>query len=288
MLIIVSSAITFALLSSAGGDAFSLLRENPQVSAQTVESLKLVYGLDRPMPVRYLSWLGGVMTGDLGESFYFRTPVSGLVLSRLTSTLAISLVALALAVVFSITLCFLSIRYRSRWLSRIVEGVTLLSASAPRLVLALIALALTVSVAAVSTFWLAAVVLAVPLVAIFLAQLMEGASDVMREDFITLARAKGLSERVVILRHAVRAILNPVLTVIGLAFGALLGGSVIVESVLGRPGIGLLMVNAVRSRDIPLLMGTVLVASIAVWLGNALAEILQMLNDRRLLSAETD
>lgn len=288
MLVILTSAITFALLSSAGGDAFSVLRENPQVSEQTIENLRHVYGFDRPLPVRYLTWLGGVITGDLGESFSFRTPVGPLILSRFVSTLIVSLAALFLSVFISIALCFLSIRFRSRPLSRAIEFLILMSASAPRLVLALFALALTVTVAAVSTFWLAAVVLAFPLVAIFLAQLMEGAQNVMQEDFIRMARAKGLSERIVIMRHAMRAIIGPVLTVVGLAFGALLGGSVIVESVLGRPGIGLLMVNAVRSRDIPLLMGTVLIASLAVWLGNTLAEIAQMLNDKRLLSAETD
>lgn len=288
MLVILTSAITFALLSSAGGDAFSVLRENPQVSEQTIENLRRVYGFDRPLPVRYLTWLGGVITGDLGESFSFRTPVGPLILSRFVSTLIVSLAALFLSVFISIALCFLSIRFRSRPLSRAIEFLILMSASAPRLVLALFALALTVTVAAVSTFWLAAVVLAFPLVAIFLAQLMEGAQNVMQEDFIRMARAKGLSERIVIMRHAMRAIIGPVLTVFGLAFGALLGGSVIVESVLGRRGIGLLMVNAVRSRDIPLLMGTVLIASLAVWLGNTLAEIAQMLNDKRLLSAETD
>jgi peptide/nickel transport system permease protein len=104
----------------------------------------------------------------------------------------------------------------------------------------------------------------------------------MREDFIKLARAKGLSEGTVILRHAIRPALNPVLTIAGLSFGAVLGGSVIVESVLGRQGLGTLMVTAVRGRDLPLVMGIVLFTSTAVWLGNALAELLQAINDKRI------
>ena len=104
----------------------------------------------------------------------------------------------------------------------------------------------------------------------------------MAEDFVQLARAKGLSESVVIARHAIRGALNPVLTVFGISLGGLLGGSVIVESVLGREGLGTLMVQAVRARDLPLVMGIVLATSTAVWLGNTLAEMLQAWNDKRM------
>ena len=104
----------------------------------------------------------------------------------------------------------------------------------------------------------------------------------MREDFIKLARAKGLSESAVILHHAVRPALNPLLTIAGLSLGGVLGGSVIVESVLGRQGLGTLMVSAVRARDLPLVMGIVLFTSTAVWLGNALGELLQAVNDKRI------
>lgn len=104
----------------------------------------------------------------------------------------------------------------------------------------------------------------------------------MNEDFIKLARAKGLSESAVIIRHASRAAIGPLLTLFGLSLGTLLAGSVIVETVLGWPGIGSLLVAAVRSRDLPVVMGVVLTASAAVWFGNAMAEILQMVNDKRL------
>jgi peptide/nickel transport system permease protein len=104
----------------------------------------------------------------------------------------------------------------------------------------------------------------------------------MNEDFIQLARAKGLGETAIVVRHAIRAALNPVLTVFGLSLGGILGGSVIVESVLGRQGLGTLMVSAVRGRDLPLVMGIVLVTSATVWIGNTLAEILQAVNDKRV------
>ncbi len=131
-------------------------------------------------------------------------------------------------------------------------------------------------------FWLAALALSAPLISAFLAQFHGELQRTMREDFIKLARAKGLSESAVILRHAIRPALNPVLTIAGLSLGGVLGGSVIVESVLGRQGIGTLMVSAVRGRDLPLVMGIVLFTSTAVWLGNAIGELLQAFNDKRI------
>jgi peptide/nickel transport system permease protein len=125
------------------------------------------------------------------------------------------------------------------------------------------------------------------LTAVFLAQASRGMGEAMNEDFVKLARAKGLSERTVIIRHAARAALNPVITLFGLSIGALIGGSVLVETILGWPGVGALTVTAVRGRDVPLLMGVVLITSAAVWMGNTAAEFLQVVNDKRLRDAET-
>jgi len=131
-----------------------------------------------------------------------------------------------------------------------------------------------------------AFVLAVPLVAIFLAQVREGLGAALREEFVQVARAKGLSERVVTLRHALRAALNPLITIFGYSLGGLISGSVIVESVFNREGLGRLSVDALASRDVPLLMGVVLVTSTAVLAGNLVADILLRLNDPRLREEE--
>lgn len=285
------SAITFALLSAAGGDAFSALRDNPQVSERTIEHLRSVYGLDQPLPTRYGKWLSGAVRGDLGESISFRVPVAGLIWSRFTATLLLGSIALLLALTLSLSLAILSVRYPSKALNAFVELLILLASSTPRIVLALIALALMVrlsgstsneAVGSVMLTFLASITLAIPLIALFLAQAREGLSKAMNEDFVRYARAKGLSEWAVVLRHAVRPALNPFLTLFGLSLGALLGGSVIVEAVLGWPGIGSLIVAAVKNRDIPVVMGVVLLTSSAVWFGNAAAELLQYLNDRRI------
>lgn len=289
MMILIVSAVTFALLSFSGGDAVTALRENPQISEASIENLRRVYGLDKPLPVRYFSWLSGAVVGEMGESMYFRVPVSSIVAARFLSTFFLGIAALAIATIISFVFGIAAARYRSKTLSRIIEFVVFFTASTPRIVLALVALAIVAQITAANIdgakavgFWFAALALAAPLISVFLAQFHDGLSRTMGEDFIQLARAKGLSEGTVVLRHALRGALNPVLTVFGLSLGGVLGGSVIVESVLGRQGLGELMVSAVRGRDFPLVMGIVLITSTAVWLGNTFAEILQAVNDKRM------
>ncbi len=286
LLILISSAVTFALLSNAGGDALTALQDNPQVSRQTLDELRRVYGLDRPVFERYVLWLGHAVRGDLGNSLYFRTPVAPLVATRFGSTLLVSLAAIAVSLGLSALLAFVAVRFRWRWMAAVNDVVVLFSASTPRLVLSLVALTIIVRLSVSDTFVTAAIVLAIPLVSLFLAQLVDGLDASMKQDYIRLARAKGLSENVVILRHASRSALNPVLTLVGLCLGALLAGSVLVETILGRQGMGSLMVAAVRNRDIPLVMGIVLFASAAVWLANSLAEVMQIVNDKRLRDTE--
>lgn len=296
-MLFVVSAITFALLSSAGGDALSALRDNPQVSVETIERLRVVYGLDQPIGTRYLRWLGGILRGDFGESFVFRTEVSGIIFSRLYKTFVLGLAAIAIAVTIAASLAFIHARTKSRLVDRLIGVTVLVSASSPRLVLSLFALAIVVMLSgsavavrdgSVAALILAAFVLSVPLIALFLSQLHTALKQAMNEPFVQYARAKGLSENAVIIKHASRASLDPFLAVLGLSFGAVVGGSVIVETVLGWPGIGALTVSAVRSRDVPLVMGIVIVSSSAVWLGNMLAEFLQIVNDTRLRVAERD
>lgn len=287
MMILIVSAVTFALLGFAGGDALTQLRDNPQISHVTIERLRSVYGLDQPLPVRYFRWLSAAVTGDLGESMYFRVPVSSLVWARSVSTFLLGTAAFAIALICAVPLSLIGVRYKSRTIAAFIDLLILLTASTPRIVLALVALAVSVrlAVSAMNSallFWLAALALSAPLISVFLAQLHGELQRTMREDFIKLARAKGLSESAVILRHAIRPALNPFLTIAGLSLGAVLGGSVIVESVLGRQGLGTLMVSAVRARDLPLVMGIVLFTSTAVWLGNAIGELLQAVNDKRI------
>ncbi|MGH9903863.1 MAG: ABC transporter permease, partial [Pyrinomonadaceae bacterium] len=293
VVILVVSVLTFALLAAAGGDALTAVANDPLVTEQTLESLRRIYGLDRPVHVRYARWLAGVARGDLGHSFSYHAPVSGILWPRLLNTIILTSVALALAWAFSLGLGSWAARRAGTWVDRLCGLVILLAASTPRIVLALVALVFAAQTAlfsvsptteggagapaggaALARLLLPALVLAVPLVALFLAQTREGVGAALREEFVQVARAKGLSERVVVLRHALRAALNPLITIFGYSLGGAFSGSVIVETVLGWPGLGSLSVEAAAHRDVPLLMAVVMLTATAVLLGNLVADIL--------------
>lgn len=289
------TALTFTLLAAAGGDALTALRDDPAVSEATLQNMRHTYGLDQPLPVRYARWLADAARGRLGESFFYHAPVAGLIAPRLLNTALLAVIALALAWMIALTLGTLAARRPDSWIDRLCEGLILLSASTPRIVLALLALAF-VSRASLSTtdtanqlvrVLLPACVLAAPLVALFLAQVRDGVGAALNEEFVLVARAKGLRERDVVLRHALRAALNPLITIFGYSLGGVMSGSVIVETVLGWPGLGALSVNAVRNRDVPLLLGVVMMTSAAVFGGNLIADILLYLSDPRLRQAQS-
>ena len=298
VVLLVVSALTFGLLAAAGGDAVSELASDPKVSPAALAEMRRVYGLDAPPPARYLRWLADFARGRLGHSFYFHAPVASVLAPRLLRTLLLSLVALALAWAAALALGVQAARHAGGWWDRASEVVILLAASTPRIVLALAALALAVSTSlfpvgggaegalSLPRLLPAAVVLAVPLVALFLAQTRESLRDALAADFVRVARAKGLPERSVVLRHAMRAAANPLITIFGYSVGGVVSGSVIVESVLDWPGLGSLAVRAAVERDVPLLMAVVMTTATAVLLGNLLADILLRLNDPRLRDEE--
>ena len=298
VVLLVVSALTFWLLAAAGGDALTALSAEPMVSQTALAELRRVYGLDQPLIVRYLRWLTDAARGRLGYSHYYHAPVLTIAGPRLGRTLLLAGLALLFAWMVALTLGALAARRRGGWLDKLSEAVVLLTASLPRLVLALAALALAARTGlfAVGTpgsglaaelgnparVLVSALVLAVPLIALFLAQTREGLGAALEEDFVRVARAKGLPERAVVLRHALRAALNPLITIFGYSLGSIVGGSIIVETVLGWPGLGQLSVTAVVSRDVPLLLGVVLITATAVLVGNLVADILLRLNDPRL------
>lgn len=303
VVLLIISALVFALLAATGGDALSSLGADPLVSAETIRKLQHVYGLDQPLHVRYARWLAGAARGELGQSFFYRAPVSSILWPRLLSTLQLAALALAMAWAVALTLGALAARRRRSWIDRLCGLLILLTTSTPRIVLALVALAFAArtglfslgaeasraggGAATLNRILLPALVLCVPLVALFLAQVRDGLGEALREEFVQVARAKGLPERVVVMRHALRSALNPLITIFGYSLGSIMSGSVIVETVLGWPGLGQLSVVAVRSRDVPLLMGVVLVTATAVLAGNMVADILLRLNDPRLREDES-
>jgi peptide/nickel transport system permease protein len=298
--LLIVTMMTFALLAAAGGDAVNNLSDHPQTSEATLEQMRRIYELDKPLPLRYWNWLSNTARGNLGESFFYHAPVSSLLLPRLWNTTILA--SLALLVAWAVALCLgtLAASRPGSWIDRVCEILILLCASTPRIVLALLVLAFGSSLLLSGTqtggsqtggyvttvnplgLLLTAVVLATPLVALFLAQVREAVGEALGADFIMVARAKGLSESTILIRHALRASLNPLITIFGYSLGALMSGSVLVETIMGWPGLGSLSVAAVRSRDVPLLLGIVLITATAVFAGNLIADILQQVNDPRL------
>jgi peptide/nickel transport system permease protein len=301
--LLIVTMVTFALLSVAGGDAVNTLSDDRLASEATIQQMRRIYELDQPLPVRYWRWLSNTACGNLGESFFYHAPVSSLLLPRLWNTAILAFLALLIAWTVALTLGTVAARRRGSWADRICEVLILLSASTPRIVLALVVLALVSGVswlavgnnsalssnssladnsASFARGLLPAFVLAVPLIALFLAQVREGVREALNEDFVLVARAKGLRERDILIRHALRAALSPLITIFGYSLGAVMSGSVIVETILGWQGLGSLSVVAVRSRDVPLLLGIVMITATAVFTGNLIADILLHLNDPRL------
>lgn len=302
LVLLIISVLVFALLAATGGDALTALGTDPLVSEETLNNLRHIYGLDQPLHVRYWRWLTGALRGALGESFFYRVPVASLLWPRLLSTLLLAAIALVIACAVALTLGALAARRKHGWIDRFCELLILLATSTPRIVLALLALAIAARTqlfsvgvdtaglglaGALKRVLLPALVLCVPLVALFLAQVRDGLGEALHEEFVQVARSKGLPERIVILRHALRAALNPLITIFGYSLGSVVSGSVIVETVLGWPGLGQLSVVAVRSRDVPLLMGVVLITATAVLIGNLVADILLRFNDPRLREDES-
>ncbi|MDQ3686640.1 MAG: ABC transporter permease [Acidobacteriota bacterium] len=291
--LMIVSALTFALLAAAGGDALTTLGDDPRLSEEMINVLRGMFGLDQPLHVRFLRWLSEILRGRMGYSFFYQAPVGSIIWPRLLNTLALAAAALFIAWPFALLMGALAARREGALTDQLCGVVILVAASTPRIVLALVALAVTARLSlftpgAVAAFQratgiiLPALVLSVPLVALFLAQTRDALKSALREEFVRAARAKGLSESVVVRRHALRAALNPLITVFGLSLGGVMSGSVVVETVLGWPGLGQLSVVAVRARDVPLLMAVVLVTATAVLAGNLVADILLRLNDPRL------
>lgn len=297
-ILLIISFLVFGLLASSGGDAVSVLQNNQQISEQTTATLRHIYGLDRALPVRYASWLGELTRGSLGQSIYFQSPVWAIIRPRLLNTLALATVAMLIAVAISFTLGLAAAKRKASLADRLCDVMILLASSTPRLVLAVLALALIARTPFSNgtnasdfipggSFWLvrilpAALILSVPLVALFLAQTRSAVAATLETEYVRAARAKGLPERIILFRHALRPALNPLITTFGYSIGGLMSGSVVVEQVMNWPGLGQLSVIATQSRDVALLMGIVLVASAAVLAGNLLADILLRLNDPRL------
>lgn len=283
-LMILVSMIAFGLLFLVPGDpATTLAGENP--APGQIEEIRARLGLDDPIPIQYLQWAAGAVSGDLGDSLFSNAPVAELIAERMPATISLTITATAFGIAFGALLGITAAAYRGGVVDRCVTMVASLGVAVPSFWLGLmliIAFALYlgwlpavgyVPLSAGPGNWLAHLVL--PAVTLGLApaaeiarQLRGSLCDALDNDYIRTARAKGVRARPVLLKHALKNAGVTAMTVIGTQFSLLLGGSVIAEQIFGIPGIGNLAVTAVLQRDVPVIQGVVLVSAVAVLLCN--------------------
>jgi ABC-type dipeptide/oligopeptide/nickel transport system permease component len=283
------SLIVFAMARLTGDPTLTLLPA--EATEQDRNFFRKQYGLDRPLPVQYLTYVGNVLRGDLGVSFRYREPALGIVLERLGATLQLAVTSMILATLVALPLGVLSAIRRGTWLDAAVRAFAALGQSTPSFWLGLI----LVLVFAVELGWLPTsgrgglqhLILPAVTLSFFTAGAVARLTranmlESMRSDFVRFERLAGLPEHAIVLRHALRNAAIPVVTFMALQFGVLLSGAVVTETVFAWPGIGLLVVDAISTRDYPVIQATVLVTAFLILLLNLAVDLLYGWLDPRI------
>jgi ABC-type dipeptide/oligopeptide/nickel transport system permease component len=282
--------VVFLLLYVAPGDPVQEM-VGERADAETIARLRAELHLDEPLPKQFALYAGGVLRGDLGRSYITNRPILGDILDRFPKTLLLAGAAMLLASVIGITIGVLSARKPGGWVDRLGLGIAYLGISFPVYWVGLILILLF----AVTLRWLppsgygGITFLILPALALgsrsiaFLARVTRSSMlETLGGDFVRTARAKGLRERAVVMHHALRNALIPVITVLGLDFGYYLTGSILTETIFSWPGIGRYVVNAIARRDLPAIQGTVLFLSVVFVLVNLVTDLAYAKADPRV------
>ena len=296
------TVIAYAIVRLAPGDPLAVFEDSRGITAEQVAELRKAYGFERPLPVQYVEWLTRVVRLDFGRSFQTHLPARDLILERVPATLELSLAALLIALALGVPAGVWAATHRGGWPDQLVRVVAVVGDAVPHFWLGLIAIALL----SVQLRWLPAggiltlgaspfdlgdrlkhlllpaLVLATSGLALFARYVRAEVLDVLGQDFVRTARAKGLHERVVLYGHALRNALLPLVTAIGGSLPGLLAGAATTEYVFSWPGMGRLAVDAAGARDYPVVMGLVLVVAVLVIVGNLLSDVLYGVVDPRI------
>jgi peptide/nickel transport system permease protein len=290
----VVSSLVFLLIHLVPGDPVAVMLGD-WASPADEALLRKQLGLDLPIWQQYLHYMGGLLHGDLGQSLFYQQPVSNLIAERFPYTLKLTVMALLIAVLIAFPLGFWAARRAGHWPDYVSMTVSLLGVSIPNfwlgpmliLIFAIGLAWLPVSGAEQPWSWvLPAVTLGTALAAILARMLRASLLEVFHEDFIRTAQAKGLPPRVVFGKHALRNALLPVVTILGLQLGTLLGGAVITEVVFDWPGLGQLLVDSIQRRDYPVVQACILIISVAYITVNGLTEVVYAWLDPRIRLAK--
>lgn len=308
-LLIGIATVTFFIVHMAPGDPMNFYlerRSHDTLSPEVIELIRQKYGLDQPVHIQYLKWLGNLLQGDLGESFVHRRPVTALLAEAIPYTILLAGLALVLDALVGISLGIVSAVKQHSALDKTVSLGSLIVYSVPGFWLALMLVLVfsvhlgwfptsqTRSFDYVSLSWFEKLTdliwhLVLPVFVLGIASAAETARymrsrllEVLNEEFILAARARGLSERTVILKHALRNALIPIVTIFAMRVPFLLGGAVIIETIFAWPGMGRLAMSAVIARDYPVILATMMIAAVLTILGNLLADVTYTVVDPRI------
>jgi len=290
-LLIGISVICFLMVQLVPGDPVINMLGEYGASAEIIEQLREELGLNDPLHVQYWNYFIGILHGDLGTSIRLKKPVLDAILEGLPRTVELTFAGLGFAILFGASLGIISALNHNSWLDNLIQVISVAGVSVPSFWLGLMFIFLF----ALRLGWLPVLGssggrgLILPSLTLGLyaagtiARLVRsGTLEVMGQDYVRTARAKGLSERIVVFRHMLRNALIPIVTVVGLQFGYMLGGSTVIEMVFARPGMGRLTLYAIVFKDYPLVQGCVLFAAIVYLIVNLLVEIAYTWIDPRI------
>ena len=296
--LLIVAVLVFLLLRLTPGDPAAIIAGDA-ASPENIAKIRENFGLDKPLPVQFGIWFGNLMRGDLGESYFFKIKVAALIGQRIEPTLALSLCTIVIAVLVAVPLGVLAAWKQGGWLDRALMGFSVMGFSIPVFVLGY----LLIWLVSLKLGWLPvqgyqrleggflpfirhlilpSITLSVIYIALIARVTRAAVQDVLSEDYIRTARAKGLPEFRVLLSHALANAAVPIITVIGIGIALLIGGVVVTESVYGIPGLGRLTVDAVLARDFPTIQGVILFFSFVYVLINLLVDISYLFFDPRI------
>ncbi len=304
-LLLVMSLLTFALMQMTPGNFFDSLRLDPTISEDTLNRYEELYQLDKPVLVQYFYWLKNILKLDFGYSFFYNVPVSRIIADRLFNTFILSLASMLLTWMLAIPLGIWAALHRNKFIDKTLSIFSFMGLSMPSFFLAMLLLYGAAQIGGIPLGgmysanyddlpWYGKIIdllkhLIIPTVVISLGsiaslqRIMRGNFlEVLRQQYILSARAKGLPENRIIYRHALRNAINPLITLFGYELSSLLGGAALIEIVCNWPGLGSLMLTAVRAKDIYLVMSSMLMGGVLLLLGNLIADILLAWSDPRI------
>ncbi len=289
VVLLILTFLVFSLLRLVPGDPIAQIL-GPHADRQSMDQLREQLGFNQSVPEQYATWLGKLVRGDMGESVITRQSVTATLQSRIPVTLQITLGAWVIGILIGVTAGIIAALTRNRWPDYVLSVFTIAGIAMPSFWLAIILMLLfsvrlgwlpTSGYVSPTTDFVRSIKLSIlpwfvagfGSSAVLMRQTRSALLEVLRQDYVRTAWAKGLTQRVVLFRHALKNGMIPVLTIVGLALGNLLAGEVIVEVVFGLPGMGRLLVESLLSHDYPVIQGIVLVVGVCVILANFLVDI---------------